>query len=72
MLQNAFAAAQAQLDAAKANLEQSELNLGYTKVYAPVDGYLTNVNTSPGAYVHAGEQFACASRFKLILDRGLF
>ena len=54
--QNAFAAAQAQLDAAKANLEQSELNLGYTKVYAPVDGYLTNVNTSPGAYVHAGEQ----------------
>jgi multidrug resistance efflux pump len=54
--QNAFAAAQAQLDAAKASLEQSELNLGYTKVYAPVDGYLTNVNTSPGAYVHAGEQ----------------
>ena len=54
--QNAFAGAQAQLDAAKANLEQSGLNLGYTKVYAPVDGYLTNVNTSPGAYVHAGEQ----------------
>src|SRR5258708_37790835 len=54
--QNAVAAAQAQLDAAKANLEQSELNRGDTKVYAPVDGYLTNVNTSPGAYVHAGEQ----------------
>jgi multidrug resistance efflux pump len=44
------------LKAAQANLQQSELNLGYTKVYAPVDGYLTNVNTSPGAYVHTGDQ----------------
>ncbi|HEY2422532.1 MAG TPA: HlyD family secretion protein [Chthoniobacterales bacterium] len=54
--QNAFAEAQAQLNAAQANLKQSELNLSYTKVYAPVDGYLTNVNTSPGAYVHVGDQ----------------
>lgn len=54
--QNAFASEQAQLAAARANLQQAELNLGYTKVYAPVDGYLTNVNTSPGAYVHAGDQ----------------
>jgi multidrug resistance efflux pump len=54
--QNALASAKAQLDAAQANLKQSELNLGYTKVYAPVDGYLTNVNTSPGAYVHTGDQ----------------
>ena len=54
--QNAFASEMAQLAAARANLKQAELNLGYTKVYAPVDGYLTNVNTSPGAYVHAGDQ----------------
>ena len=54
--QNAYAAAQAQLNAARANSEQAELNLSYTKVYAPVDGYLTNVNTSPGAYVHVGDQ----------------
>ena len=54
--QNALAAAQAQSAAARANLQQSELNLDYTKVYAPVDGYLTNVNTSPGAYVHTGDQ----------------
>jgi multidrug resistance efflux pump len=54
--QNAFAGAQAQLNAARANLQQAELNLSYTKVYAPVDGYLTNVNTSPGAYVHVGDQ----------------
>ena len=54
--QNAFASEEAQLAGARANLRQAELNLGYTKVYAPVDGYLTNVNTSPGAYVHAGDQ----------------
>ena len=54
--QNAYAEAQAQLNAARANLQQAELNLGYTKVYAPVNGYLTNVNTSPGAYVHVGDQ----------------
>jgi multidrug resistance efflux pump len=54
--QNAYAEAQAQLNAARANLQQAELNLGYAKVYAPVDGYLTNVNTSPGAYVHVGDQ----------------
>src|ERR1700752_3522879 len=54
--QNAYAEAQAQLNAARANLQQAELNLGYTKVYAPVDGYLTNVNTSPGAYIHVGDQ----------------
>ena len=54
--QNAFSAADAELKAAQANLRQAELNLGYTKVFAPVDGYLTNVNTSPGAYVHVGDQ----------------
>jgi multidrug resistance efflux pump len=54
--QNAYSEAQAELAAARANLQQSELNLGYTKVYAPVDGYLTNVNNSPGSYVHVGDQ----------------
>jgi multidrug resistance efflux pump len=32
------------------------LNLGYTKVFAPVNGYVTNVNTSDGTYVTAGKQ----------------
>ena len=54
--QNAYAEAAAELNDARAKLQQAELNLGYTKVYAPVDGYLTNVNTSPGAYVHVGDQ----------------
>ena len=54
--QNAYATADAQLKTAKANLKTAQLNLSYTRVYAPVDGYLTNVNTSEGAYVQAGQQ----------------
>jgi len=54
--QDSFAAAQAQLASATANLELAKLNLGYTKVFAPVDGYVTNMNTSPGTYVTAGVQ----------------
>src|SRR5215469_12790522 len=54
--QDSFAAAQAQAVSAKANLELARLNLGYTKVMAPVDGYVTNMNTSEGTYVTAGNQ----------------
>jgi len=54
--QDSFAAAQAQLVAAKANLELARLNLTYTKVVAPVDGFVTNMNTSEGTYVTAGSQ----------------
>src|ERR1700751_532233 len=54
--QDSFAAARAQLASAKANLELARLNLSYTKVFAPVDGYGTNMNTSPGTYVTAGIQ----------------
>jgi len=54
--QDAFSAAQAQVVSAKANLELAQLNLGYTKVAAPVDGYVTNMNTSEGTYVTAGKQ----------------
>jgi multidrug efflux system membrane fusion protein len=54
--QNAFAGSQAQLDAARANLQQSALNLGYTKVYAPFDGEVVGLNISEGYYAHAGTQ----------------
>jgi multidrug resistance efflux pump len=54
--QDSFAATQAQLASAKANLELAKLNLSYTKVFAPVDGYVTNMNTSEGTYVTAGVQ----------------
>jgi multidrug resistance efflux pump len=54
--QDVFLAAQAQQTSAKANLELANLNLAYTKVFAPVDGYVTNMNTSEGTYVTAGKQ----------------
>ena len=45
--QDNYLAAAANTAAAQANFETAQLNLEYTKVFAPVDGYLTNVNTSP-------------------------
>ena len=54
--QDNFSAGQAQLVSAKANLELARLNLSYTKVFSPVDGYVTNMNTSEGTYVTAGKQ----------------
>ena len=64
--QDAFSAAQAQLTSAKANLDLAKLNLGYTRVLAPVDGYVTNVNTSDGTYVTAGKQLLA------LVDTGSF
>ena len=64
--QDSFAAAQAQLISAKANLELAKLNLAYTKVFAPVDGYVTNMNTSDGTYVTAGKQLMA------LVDTGSF
>ena len=58
-LQNAqddYAGSIADMNAAKAALQTAQLNLQYTKVLSPVDGYLTNMNTSLGTYVNEGEQ----------------
>ena len=52
----AFEEAKADVEAAQATVENSQLNLEFTTVVSPVDGYLTNVNTSPGTYVAAGQQ----------------
>src|ERR1700734_1703886 len=54
--QDNFSAAQAELISARANLELARLNLSYTKVFAPVNGYVTNLITSEGTYVTAGKQ----------------
>ena len=54
--QDSFASTHAQLASAHASLELAKLHLSYTKVLAPVDGYVTNMNTSPGTYVTAGVQ----------------
>src|SRR5258708_6783724 len=58
-LQNAqdnLASGQAAVAAANAVLEAAELQLSYTEIYAPVDGYITNLNVSEGTYVSAGQQ----------------
>lgn len=54
--QDTFASAVADTAAATATLQNAELNLSYTKVFAPVDGYMTNMNTSVGQYVNIGQQ----------------
>jgi len=54
--EDAMAAAQAQVASAKSNLNLAELNLSYTRITAPVDGLVTNMNISPGAYVSVGER----------------
>jgi multidrug resistance efflux pump len=52
--QDAAEAAEAQVASTKASLALAKLNLSYTKVTAPVDGYITNMNTSEGTWVSAG------------------
>jgi multidrug efflux system membrane fusion protein len=42
--------------AAQAALKDSELKLSYCKVYATCDGYVTNLQITPGAYAAVGEQ----------------
>lgn len=54
--QDSYAAATANVSAAAASLELAKLNLQYTRVLAPVDGYITNMNTSLGQYVNVGYQ----------------
>ncbi len=47
----------AKRDQSKAGLDSAVSNLDYTKYIAPVDGYITNLNTlTPGEYVSAGSQ----------------
>jgi multidrug resistance efflux pump len=39
---------------AEAQLAQARLNLEWTRVYAPANGYVTNVQLREGSYVHVG------------------
>ena len=47
-------ARQRQVDQAKAQLETATLNLSYTEVRAPFDGFVTKRNVQPGTLVQAG------------------
>jgi multidrug resistance efflux pump len=45
----------AQLRAALAAVKQAQLNLDFTQVRAPVDGYVTNLNLRKGSQANAGQ-----------------
>ncbi len=52
---NAVEAAAANVKAAEAALREAKLNLGYTKVYAAADGFITNLTLREGAQVVANQ-----------------
>ncbi|GAM60804.1 putative membrane protein [Vibrio ishigakensis] len=47
----------AQFQQSKVNLEKAELDLSRTKVYAPKNGYVTNLNQREGNFINTGETF---------------
>jgi membrane fusion protein (multidrug efflux system) len=47
--------AAAAIQQARANLAAAELDLGYTDLYAPISGVITNKNVEKGQYVQAGQ-----------------
>lgn len=48
-------AQRAAVDLAKEQLKQAELNLSYTKIVAPADGYVTKKQIQPGQFVSPGQ-----------------
>lgn len=57
--------AEAAIMAAKAVLEQAELNLGYTHIHSPIDGRISRKYIDVGNLVGAGEQTLLATVVKL-------
>lgn len=51
----AYTVAKDQVDAAEVQLKIARLNLGYTKIYAPSDGYVTEKSVEPGNQVMPGQ-----------------
>src|ERR1700730_9927482 len=45
----------ATVEADEAGVEQAELNLGYTKITAPIDGYVTKEAVATGDYLQVGQ-----------------
>jgi len=55
-LQAKLRAARADVELARAELQDALLSLSYTKVAAPTTGYVTNLLVRVGTYVHIGQQ----------------
>lgn len=53
--------AKAAVESAKANLQQSRLNLSYTTISSPITGYIGAVNVRPGNLVGRGESTLLAT-----------
>ena len=49
-------AAAAAAQKSQSSLEQAQLNLGYTRIIAPVDGVIAKRSAQPGQYVSPGQQ----------------
>jgi membrane fusion protein (multidrug efflux system) len=54
--------AQADINRAEAQLQQAELNLSYTKIVSPADGYVTRKTAEAGAFVQAGQSLMAIVR----------
>jgi multidrug resistance efflux pump len=60
--------ANVRIRSAKVQLEQARLDLRWTSIHAPADGYITNMSLLSGTYVSAGTPFAAfvdASSFRV-------
>lgn len=54
-VEDAEVAAKAEVRAAKADLHSARLNLGYTEMHAPVDGYITHLRLRYGSHAVANQ-----------------
>ena len=60
--------ADAKVAAAKAHLEQAGLNVSYTRILAPMDGFVTRKSVETGAYVQVGQPLmALVSKEKWVI-----
>lgn len=58
VLQTAITQAQANLQQGQAELDQARLELSYTRIYAPIDGTISNRSVQPGMMLQAGQTIA--------------
>jgi membrane fusion protein (multidrug efflux system) len=61
VLEAGTAEAEANLAQAQSDLQTAQLNLGYTEIQAPIDGYVGNRAAQVGAYVTAGTYLLAVS-----------
>lgn len=57
--------AEASINSLKAQVAQGRLNLGYTRILAPVDGHVAQRSVAVGNYVQAGEELMAIVPLKL-------